>query len=497
MTSRRILITGLSTYWGGRLAQALERDPRSRRSSASTAARRRSSWSAPSSCEVADSHSLIRRIVEAAEIDTVVDTRLVVDSIVTTPAPGPREQRHRDDERARGVRRRGLPGAQGRLQVQRPLLRRRAGRPGVLHRGHAPPAPAAHADRARHRRGRARRARTSRPATPTRRSPCCASPTASGPALRTSHTALLRPARRARRSSASTRAMQFIHEDDIAGCLEHAVRHDLDGVYNCAADGVLALTEVAGAAGQAARADAAAVGDRRWPPRALRRVGVRIPPECCSQLRFGRALDNRRLKATGYRYRYTTRETVLKLREHQRLAPLAATPRRGATATSARSRSSCAAARACAPPTRAPAADAARRLATLAAAASAAATAPGRERRRAGYDDLERRARSSPCCPRWARGARRAARPRARARRPARRSWPRSRACSGVAGAAACACLHSRRCIGARPARFIRRRRLLCAVLVVVGAAALYAYDHRARRRSPKACASAASTSAA
>ena len=32
-----------------------------------------------------DSHSLIRRIVEAAEIDTVVDTRLVVDSIVTSP----------------------------------------------------------------------------------------------------------------------------------------------------------------------------------------------------------------------------------------------------------------------------------------------------------------------------------------------------------------------------------------------------------------------------
>ena len=25
--SRRILITGLSSYWGGRLAQALERDP--------------------------------------------------------------------------------------------------------------------------------------------------------------------------------------------------------------------------------------------------------------------------------------------------------------------------------------------------------------------------------------------------------------------------------------------------------------------------------------
>jgi UDP-glucose 4-epimerase len=40
------------------------------------------------------------------------------------------------------------------------------------------------------------------------------------------------------------------------------------------------------------------------------------------QLRFGRALDNRKLKATGYRDHYTTRETVLRLREHQRVAPL-------------------------------------------------------------------------------------------------------------------------------------------------------------------------------
>jgi UDP-glucose 4-epimerase len=39
-------------------------------------------------------------------------------------------------------------------------------------------------------------------------------------------------------------------------------------------------------------------------------------------LRFGRGLDNRKLKATGYRYRYTTREAVLKLREHQRTATL-------------------------------------------------------------------------------------------------------------------------------------------------------------------------------
>ena len=43
---------------------------------------------------------------------------------------------------------------------------------------------------------------------------------------------------------------------------------------------------------------------------------------CCAQLRTGRGLDNRRLKASGFAFRYTTREAVLKLRAHQRLRPL-------------------------------------------------------------------------------------------------------------------------------------------------------------------------------
>src|SRR5206468_5881520 len=54
----------------------------------------------------------------------------------------------------------------------------------------------------------------------------------------------------------------------------------------------------------------------------LSRLGVRVPPEMLQQMRFGRGIDNRKLKATGFRYRYTTRETVLKLAEHQRLHPI-------------------------------------------------------------------------------------------------------------------------------------------------------------------------------
>jgi UDP-glucose 4-epimerase len=55
---------------------------------------------------------------------------------------------------------------------------------------------------------------------------------------------------------------------------------------------------------------------------ALRRVGVRIPPEMLQPLRYGRGLDNRRLKATGYHLRATSRETVLAFAEHLRVRDL-------------------------------------------------------------------------------------------------------------------------------------------------------------------------------
>jgi len=114
---------------------------------------------------------------------------------------------------------------------------------------------------------------------------------------------------------------QFIHEDDLAGCLEHAVRHDLEGVYNGAADGVLVLSEVAGLLGKQLAPVLPPLGTS-LAASALRRVGVRISPETLGLLRYGRGLDNRKLKATGYRYRYTSREAVIKLREHHRLAAI-------------------------------------------------------------------------------------------------------------------------------------------------------------------------------
>src|SRR3954451_21295566 len=80
----RALVTGLSTYWGGRLAQALEqrsdvevvvgvdtRDPRT-------------PLERTEFVRTDSSHSILSRIVRATQVDTIVHTHLVVDSTRAT-----------------------------------------------------------------------------------------------------------------------------------------------------------------------------------------------------------------------------------------------------------------------------------------------------------------------------------------------------------------------------------------------------------------------------
>ena len=87
------------------------------------------------------------------------------------------------------------------------------------------------------------------------------------------------------------------------------------GVYNVAADGVLALSEIIDLLGKRPLPVLPPWGTGLVAG-PLRRLGFRIPDEVVNQLRFGRGVDNRLLKATGFRFGYTTRETVLKLGEH-------------------------------------------------------------------------------------------------------------------------------------------------------------------------------------
>src|SRR3954454_12539230 len=76
---RRILITGDSNHWGGRLAQALESDPDNEAIIAVSPDDPSCALERTEYVRVGTQHGLLRRIVHAARIDTVVDTRLIVD----------------------------------------------------------------------------------------------------------------------------------------------------------------------------------------------------------------------------------------------------------------------------------------------------------------------------------------------------------------------------------------------------------------------------------
>jgi UDP-glucose 4-epimerase len=319
VNSRRILITGVSTYWGGRLAQALEQNPDVEAIVGVDSEDPTRELARTEYVRVGTQHALLRRIVDAAEIDTVVDTRLIVNS-----AAGPPSRVH--ETNVIGTMN-ILAACSGRESSVRKLVFKSSGHfygseqddPAFfteeMGRPHPPRTPlerdiveaeAAVADYAE------KHPHTS--VTVLRFANVL------GPDVRTPHTDML---------SLPVVPMilgfdpryQFVHEDDVVHALAHALEQDLPGVFNVAADGVLALSEVAGLL----RKPYAPI----LPPwgtglatGVLRRLGIRIAPEMQNQLRFGRGLDNRRFKATGFEYRYTTREAVLRFAEHLRLGPL-------------------------------------------------------------------------------------------------------------------------------------------------------------------------------
>jgi UDP-glucose 4-epimerase len=100
-----------------------------------------------------------------------------------------------------------------------------------------------------------------------------------------------------------------------------AAKAELSGIYNAAGDGVLVLSEIASLLGRPLLPVLPPWGTT-VAAAALRPLGLRMPAEMLRQLRYGRGLDNRRLKATGFSYAYTTREAVVRLRAEQRARPL-------------------------------------------------------------------------------------------------------------------------------------------------------------------------------
>jgi UDP-glucose 4-epimerase len=319
MDSRRILVTGLSTYWGGRLAQALEPFPQVEAIIGVDNEDPHVELERTEYVKVGAQHALLRRVVEAAEIDTVVDTRLVVDSATTSP----RKAHENNVIGTMNI----LAACSGESSPVRKVVFKSSAHfygceqddpaffEETMGRQHAPSTPIER-DIVEAEASVNEFAEKNPDVTVT----ILRFANVLGPDVRTSHIELFSLPAVPMILGFDPR-YQFVHEDDVVHALEHAVKRTLPGVYNVAADGVLALSEVAGLLGKPyvpvlppwGTGLAAGV---------LRRVGLRIPPEMLSQLRFGRGVDNRLYKATGFDYGYTSREAAIKLSEHLRLHPL-------------------------------------------------------------------------------------------------------------------------------------------------------------------------------
>ena len=315
----RVLVTGLSSFWGGKLAQALERDDDVEVIIGVSPEDPTCELERTEYVRVGTQHALLRRIVRAAQIDTVVDSRLIVDSTRASA----REMHEANVIGTMNI----LAACSGPDSPVRKFVFKSA----AHYYGCEQDDPAFFTERMQ---------RPHPPRTTLERDIVEAEKAVSsfaarngdvtvttlrfvnglGPTLRTSHSALLSLPVVPSILGFDPR-YQFIHEDDIVALLEYAVREELPGIYNAAGDGVLVLSEIASLLGKPLVPVIPPYG-AGLVMSALRPLGVHVPPEMLAQLRFGRGVDNRRLKAAGAPLRHTTRETVQAFAEHLRVAAI-------------------------------------------------------------------------------------------------------------------------------------------------------------------------------
>ena len=319
MDSRRILLTGLSTYWGGRLAQAFEAFPEVEAVIGVDNEEPHVELERTEYVKVGAQHALLRRVVEAAEIDTVVDTRLVVDSATTSSAKAHENNIIGTMNILAACSGAGSPVRKVVFKSSTHFYGAEQDDPAFFDetmRRPYPPRTAIERDIVEAEASVSEFA-DNNPATTVS---VLRFANVLGPDVRTSHIDLFSLPAVPMILGFDPR-YQFVHEDDVVHALEHAVKHDVAGVYNVAGDGVLALSEVAGLLGKP-YAPVLPPWGTGLATAALRRLGVNVPAEALNQLRFGRGVDNRRYKAGGFDYGYTSREAVLKLGEHLRLSPV-------------------------------------------------------------------------------------------------------------------------------------------------------------------------------
>lgn len=312
---RRVLVTGLGTFWGGRVAQALEADPDVEvivglDTTEPTVELERTEY-----VRVDANYSILSRIVKATEVDTIVHTFLVVD-------PTQMSKRAMHEVNVIGTMNLFAAASGAESTVRNVLVKSST----VIY-GCAPEDPVWFTEET----PRSRPARR-----PVERSVEAVeryvrdfaedNPHVNVSLLRFSNVIgdeIRTPLTRALRLPVVPSLFgfdprfQFVHEDDVVRAMIFALRNQLPGVYNVAGDGLLPWSEVATICGKrTVPLPPVASGLFRAP---LRLFGIDLPEDYLDLLRYGRGVDNERLKEAGFRYAFTSAQAVRAFVEHARL----------------------------------------------------------------------------------------------------------------------------------------------------------------------------------
>ncbi len=317
---RRMLITGLSSFWGGRLAQEFERDPGvevvvGMDSRPPVVALGRTEF-----VRADETYSILSRLVRATQVDTIVHAGLIVDS---------------SSQSARVLHEHNVIGTMNLLAsaaAEDSRVTTVVVKSSTLVYGSARRDPTWFAEDSR---------RTSPARTPVERSLLEAEElieafVEENPGVRA---AVLRCANVLGEDlvTALSRALcgpvtpvvagfdpqlQFVEQEDVIRAIRFVVARGLEGVFNVAGDGRLPWSEIRAMAGHFPLPLSPVLTGLAVLP--LSRLGLlRLAPETLELLRFGRGVDNTKLKHAGFRYNFTTAGAVRHFVEARRVGRVA------------------------------------------------------------------------------------------------------------------------------------------------------------------------------
>ena len=304
---RRVLITGLATFWGGRLAQALEADPDVEVIIGLDTRQPRVKLERTEYVRSDENYSILSRIVRATGIDTIAHTFLVVDSTQMS-------SRTMHEINVIGTMNLLAAASASGSTVRTIAVKSSAY---VYGASAADPYWFRETDR-----------RVGSPRTKVERSllevegfvrdfardnpHVCLTllrfSNVIGPDLTTPITTMLQLPLVPKVAGYDPR-IQLVHEEDVVAAIMFALRQRVPGIFNVAGDGQVPWSEIMAIAGKRGIP---------FPPFAtglavepMRRLGlVDLPPELVTLLTYGRGIDNRRFKEAGFGYRYTTAGAV-------------------------------------------------------------------------------------------------------------------------------------------------------------------------------------------